>query len=301
MNLRASVIRFLHRTFPFSLKGDADIDANDLSCKISCVINFYKRLDLLEGILFSLADQKMAREDFEVILVEDRGGTPEGARVPERFHGLLNLKYYALPDHFGKMGFSRNFGLEKTKGQYILFLDDDTVILQQDFLQGLFAEFQETKADAIIPHGSASFFLLKERYGFHDPYFPTSRCMAYKRKVLKELGGFVSSMTGQEDVEFVIRYTASGREYFPSARLDYLHPPLLVSRQKSAAVGASFAVLRHRYPLLVWLMLLANGCRFLPLLLVPVTAQFRMQGQFSLGFLMGFVSSVFCHSEVHYE
>lgn len=301
MSFRATVIHFLYRAFPFSLKGDVKLDSNKPSCKISCIINFYKRLDLLEGILFSLAEQTMDRSNFEIILVEDRGGTSEGAKLPERFGSLLRIRYFALTDHFGKMGFSRNFGLEKARGQYVLFLDDDTVILQQDFLQKLLAVFQETKADAVIPHGSSSYFLMQDRYGYHDPYFPTSRCMAYSRDALRELAGFVGPMTGQEDVEFIIRYIASGREYYQSSQLNYLHPPFLISKQKAAAVGASFAVLRNRYPLLVWLMLLVNGCRFLPFLFVPLSHKHRMQGLFSLGFLSGFVSTVFRQKEIRYE
>lgn len=287
--------------FPFSLKGDALFDNCLPTCDISCVINFYKRIDLLEGILFSLAAQSLSSERFEVILVEDRGGTSEGAKLIDRFGSILPIRYFALPDHFGKMGFSRNFGLEKTRGQYVLFLDDDTVILQKDFLRHLLDEFQKNDVDAVIPRGSASFFLPHNQYGHHDPYFPTSRCMAYKRTILEKLGGFVSAMTGQEDVEFVIRYIASGRDYYSSPHLDYFHPPLLVSKQKAAAVGASFAILKERYPLPIWLMLLANGCRYLPFLLFPITEKMRTQGRFSLGFLSGILTSIFRRSDVRYE
>ena len=51
------------------------------------------------------------------------------------FADRLNIIYRPLDKHFGKMGYSRNFGLAQARGCYVLFLDDDTVILQEDFLR----------------------------------------------------------------------------------------------------------------------------------------------------------------------
>lgn len=274
--------------FPFAVRGDAILDDTDRTCDISCVINFYGRIHLLEGILYSLSSQDIDRDRFEVILVEDRGGTEQGRDVVRRHGHALNIKYVPLAYHYGIMGHSRNVGLAITKGRYILFLDDDTIILQRTFLSVLLEEFARPGADAIVPHGSASYCRVRGKYSYHDPYYPTNRCVAYSATALKELGGFVSQIVGQEDVEFVIRYIASGRKFRYSDKLAYLHPPLIVGNlSKPAAVGSSFARLRKRYPLLVWFLLLLNGSRYLPLCLLPLTPKWRMQGKFSLGFVLG--------------
>ena len=288
MRLRTKILSYIHRRFPFPLNGDAEISGGSPSCEISCIINFWGRLNLLEGILYSLAEQDLPEKQVEVILVEDRGGTEEGRSAAKRFSSMLNVRYFALTEKFGVMGHSRNVGLSKATGRYILLLDDDTVILQKDFLAVMVKEFEQTSADAIVPRGSASFYLLKGRYGFHEPHFPTSRCMAYRAVALRDMGGFVSSIVGQEDVEFVIRYLTSGRLFYNSERLHYLHPPLIVnSLKKPAAVGRSFALLRKRYPFAVWVMLLLNGARHAPLLLIPGSMKRRMQGRFGCGFLLG--------------
>ena len=290
MNLRATALIAAYRLFPFSLKGDIQLEDIKPDCDISCVINFYGRIDLLEGILYSLSGQDLSKKNFEVILIEDRNGTIEGRNVAERFGAMLNIKYFPLAENFGTMGYSRNFGLSKTKGKYILFLDDDTIILQDDFLSKLLSEFTTTGADAIVPCGSASYCVLDGKYSFHDLHFPTSRCMAYNRNILRELCGFVSDIIGQEDVEFIIRFLAAGRKLHSSENLNYLHPPLILNNlNKAAAVGMSFAKLYKRYPLIIWLMLLLNGSRYLPLLLFPVNTKWRMQGRFSLGFLLGII------------
>ncbi len=295
MDVRLKILTCAHRWLPFSTRGDMESAAfRDPVLDLSCIINFYGRINLLEGILYSLAEQDLSTERYEIILVEDRGGTEEGKRVSERFRKRIPVKYFALAENYGQMGYSRNMGLFKTEGRYILFLDDDTVILQRNFLSALIAEFEQIEADAVVPCGRASYCLLKGKYSFHDPYFPSNRCTAYRRGVLKELGGFLSDIIGQEDVELAIRFLAAGKKYYHSTRLDYCHPPLVTGNlNKASAVGMSFAKLRSRYPFLIWLMLLMNGSRFLPLLLIPVKTKWRMQGKFSLGFVRGVVYSMF--------
>jgi glycosyltransferase involved in cell wall biosynthesis len=293
MELRSRILKGLFKLFPFSLKGDLSVENEEIRKDISCVINFYGRINLLEGILYSLASQDLPKEKFEVLLVEDRGGTKEGMEIVRGFEDVLDVRYFALSENFGIMGYSRNLGLSQAQAKYVLFLDDDTVILRKDFLSTLIGIFKSSGADAVIPHGNASYGILNGKYEFHDPYYPTNRCMAYRRDVMRDLGGFVSEIIGHEDVEFVVRFLTSGRIFFKSGELEYYHPPLTVnSLGKPAAVGISFARLRKRYPLILWLMLLINGSRFLPLLIFPFNNKWRMQGKFSLGFALGVLYSV---------
>ncbi len=303
MDLRSKILKKLYRLFPFELKGDGvrkaipsmgeESNVSKEELEVSCVINCYGRIRLLEGILYSLAEQDFPKENFEIVLVEDRGGTREGAEIAKLFKDKLNIRYFPLDKNFGKMGYSRNVGWINSKGKYILFLDDDTVILQKDFLTRLVEEFKTTSCNAIVPFGSASYCLIKGRYHYHDPYFPTNRCMAYKREVLEELGGFVSDIIGQEDVELVIRFIASGKKFHYSDRLFYFHPPLIYNDlNKGKAVGISFARLKHRYPPVVWLAIIINSSRFLPLILFPFNQEYLMKGRFSLGFLLGVIEGL---------
>lgn len=288
MEIRGKILVAIQKILNFPLEGDALLDKSEQAFDISCVINFYGRISLLEGILYSLSNQDLAINRYEIILVEDRGGTADGRHIVNQFAPIINVKYFALPSNYGNMGYARNFSLSKTSGKYVLFLDDDTVILQRNFLSTLIDDFERKGAAAVIPCGKASFALIKGKYDFHEPYFPTNRCTAYRKDILTELGGFVSEIIGQEDVEFVVRFIAAGKKFYKSSKLSYFHPPLIVNNlKKAAAVGKSFAKLKKRYPTVVWLMLLANGSRFLPLLLFPIRTKWRMQGKFSLGFLLG--------------
>ncbi|MDR2550385.1 MAG: glycosyltransferase family 2 protein [Desulfobulbus sp.] len=291
--MRRCILQNLFRLFPFELKGDAVLTPATGDTRISCVINFYGRLDLLQGILFSLADQDYPRDRFEVLLVEDRGGTVAGRKLSESFASCLPVRYLPLDRHFGKMGYARNYGLVQSQGKIILFLDDDTVLLQRDFLTQIDALFAEHRdIDVLVPHGQASYTLVAGHYDFHDPYFMTSRCTAYRREVLQDLGGFMESFVGQEDVEFVTRFTIANKKALQTATLRYAHPPLLVpNTRKSRAVGFSFYNLRNRYSWPVWLLLLCNCARHAPLILFP-SRRCREQGRFGIGFLWGIVDGI---------
>ena len=285
--------QWLHERFPFDLAGDCRATETAGEISVSCVINFYGRMDLLCGILHSLASQRLPRTRFEVLLVEDRGGTAEGKRCAGEFARLLPIRYLPLDTNFGKMGYSRNFGLAHSRGDYVLLLDDDTVILREDFLTTLLATGEANPgADAFVPHGAASFALIEGRYDHHDPYFMTSRCMAYRRIVLAELGGFIDDFVGQEDVEFIMRFHMAGKRAIICPALEYYHPPLLVPTfRKPRAVGASFYGLRRRYPVCIWLLMLINCARHAPLYLLPGRRN-REMGRFGLGFLCGIYDGI---------
>jgi cellulose synthase/poly-beta-1,6-N-acetylglucosamine synthase-like glycosyltransferase len=293
--LKCAILRGAYGLAPFDLKGDCCFGAEpDKDIKFSCVINFYGRLDLLGGILHSLAAQDYPRQRFEVVLVEDRGGTEAGRAFCESFRDRLNVAYHPLDKDFGHMGYSRNFGLAQARGAFVLFLDDDTVLLQKDFLSYLEQAFTDhPEVDVLMPLGQPSFCEWPGGYDFHDPHFPTSRCTAYRRQVLEELGGFMGSFVGQEDVEFVIRFNLKKKKALPVPQLAYFHPPLLVPNlKKPAAVGVSFARLRGRYSaLMLWLAAL-NCSRHAPLLL-SWKRRHREMGRFGMGFFLGYIRAWF--------
>lgn len=299
--MRKTILQSLYRRFPFDLRGDCRVSGEFGGIVISCVINFYGRINLLEGILFSLSEQDYPTDKFEIVLIEDQGGTVQGRAAADRFSEFLPIRYLPLDANFGRMGYSRNYGLAHARGRYILFLDDDTVLLQNDFLSRLADCFEATPAvDALVPHGSASYSIVDGRYGYHDPFFMTSRCTAYRRTVLAELSGFISNFIGQEDVEFVIRFLLSGKKSLNVPELNYFHPPLLVGNfSKPMAVGMSFSGLKKRYSTVIWILVLLNGMRHAPLYLLPGRFN-REMGRFGIGFLLGVIKGLLGGREVRY-
>lgn len=254
----------------------------------------------MENILNCLDSQNFPKKDFEVILVEDKGGSKEGKKLQEKF-SQLNISYFAPSDHWGKMGYMRNYSLSKAGGEIVLFLDDDTIILDQYFLTKLYHFFSnDLDLMSVIPKGSASYSLLKNRYAFHDPFFFTNRCLVHRRSCLIGFCGFDSSFVGQEDVELAIRFLAKSCKYLKSTELEYYHPPLIVNDPgKAMAVGLSFA--NSKYSFIMKLILLANGARWIVRYLLPGPKNLYM-GRFARGFAIGFIKGFFSkNKELNYS
>ena len=59
--MRRTILKSLYKMSPFDLRGDCVVPPARDGIRISCIINFYGRLDLLSGILHSLAQQDYPR------------------------------------------------------------------------------------------------------------------------------------------------------------------------------------------------------------------------------------------------
>ena len=297
MEFRTNFIKFIFKNISLP-QGDLWHFENQNLYKISCIFVFWKRIFLMKNVLNCLVEQNFDKNKFEIILIEDKGGSKEGKNLANEFD--LNISYFAPSTNWGKMGYMRNYGLSKAKGEIILFLDDDTVILDKKFLLKLVDFFDKnTQLMAVIPKGNSLFCLRHSRYSYHDPYFFTNRCMAYRKSCLLKLNGFCNNFIGQEDVEFAIRFLAKGYKYIKTEKIQYFHPPFIVKDlKKPQAVGFSFA--RSSYPVPIKILLGLNGSRWLYRILYP-TLKNRYMAKFAIGFLIGFLKGIFKkNSEIFY-
>lgn len=94
---------------------------------ISIVIPTYNRADILKECLEHLARQTCAREEFEVIVVND-GGSDSTAQVVSEFieHGPITVRYFEKENQ--GQGIARNFGVQQAKGEIVAFIGDDILV-----------------------------------------------------------------------------------------------------------------------------------------------------------------------------
>ncbi len=94
---------------------------------ISIVIPTYNRADILKECLEHLARQTCAREEFEVIVVND-GGSDSTAQVVSEFEKqhLMTLRYFEKENE--GQGIARNFGVQQAKGEIVAFIGDDILV-----------------------------------------------------------------------------------------------------------------------------------------------------------------------------
>ena len=202
--------------------------------KFSVIIPVFNRPDELDELLESLVSQSFT--DFEVVVVED-GSTVSSREVVRKYDGKLNLRYFEKPN--SGPGLSRNYGVERAEGDYVLILDSD-VVLPDTYMQAVNDELRHSPEDLAsfggpdrshpdftpiqkaVSYAMTSFFTTGGIRGNStaklDKFFPRSFNMGVKRTVYNELHGF-SKMRFGEDMDFSYRIIEAGYKsrLFPSA------------------------------------------------------------------------------------
>ena len=199
--------------------------------KFSIIVPVFNRPDEIDELLESLTHQTF--NDFEVIIIED-GSQKPCKEVCDKYTDKLNLKYF-MKENSGP-GQSRNYGAERSEGEYLLILDSD-VVLPENYLYAIEEELHRDKADAFggpdrahnsftdtqkaISYSMTSFFTTGGIRGGKkkmDKFYPRSFNMGIRREVYNKLGGF-SKMRFGEDIDFSIRIFKAGCKcrLFPGA------------------------------------------------------------------------------------
>ena len=97
--------------------------------KYSIIVPVYNRPDEVDELLESLTKQTL--KDFEVIIVED-GSIKPCKDVCDKYASILDLHYYAKEN--SGPGQSRNYGAERSNGEWLIILDSD-VVLPKGYLE----------------------------------------------------------------------------------------------------------------------------------------------------------------------
>ena len=190
--------------------------------KYSIIVPVYNRPDEVDELLDSLTRQVC--NDFEVIIVEDGSANP-CKQVCDKYADRLAIKYFMKPN--SGPGQSRNYGVERASGDYVLILDSD-VVVPEGYLQAVYDELRrepcqafggpDRAADSFTPtqkaisYSMTSFFTTGGIRGGKkklDKFYPRSFNMGVRRDVYNELGGF-SKMRFGEDIDFSIRIFKAG-------------------------------------------------------------------------------------------
>lgn len=197
----------------------------------SLIIPVYNRPQELDELLQSLTLQ--TQKNFEVIVVEDGSSVPAG-EVVSGYKDRLTIHYYTKTN--SGPGQSRNYGAERSSGDYFIVLDSDCIIPPSyikevekalacnpceafggpDKAHDSFTDVQKA-----INYSMTSFFTTGGIRGGKkklDKFYPRSFNMGVKASTYRALKGF-SPMRFGEDIDFSIRLYESGARVslFPEA------------------------------------------------------------------------------------
>jgi glycosyltransferase involved in cell wall biosynthesis len=205
--------------------------------KYSIIVPVYNRPDEVDELLESLSSQTL--KDFEVVIVED-GSKITCKDVCDKYTNILHLHYY-YKENSGP-GQSRNYGVERANGEYVLIVDSDAVA-PAGFMQAIDDELKRQPSDAwggpdaahesftdvqkAISYAMTSFFTTGGIRGGKkqlDKFYPRSFNLGIRREAYLALGGFSKTRFSKmslygEDIDFSIRIYKAGYScrLFPEA------------------------------------------------------------------------------------
>lgn len=187
----------------------------------SIIIPVYNRPDEVRELLESLNSQTV--KNFEVVLVED-GSTKRCDSVARKYADSLNIRYY-FKENSGRSK-TRNFGMERSSGNYLLFFDSDC-ILPPLYFENLnnyltnhytdcfggpdMAHESFTDLQKAISYSMTSFFTTGGIRGGKrglEKFSPRTFNMGFSREVYQKVGDF-KDMFG-EDIDLSTRIRNAG-------------------------------------------------------------------------------------------
>lgn len=179
--------------------------------KYSIIIPVYNRPVEVEELLDSLLEQDY--DNFELIIVEDGSAEPS-LEVIKRYQDRLNIQYF-FKENTGP-GDSRNYGMAKATGDYIVLFDSDCLI-PPNYFREVEKGLNVRKLDAFggpdaahesfsdvqkaINYAMTSFFTtggIRGKEKNLDKFTPRSFNMGVSKEVYEKVGGFSDVHPGED-------------------------------------------------------------------------------------------------------
>ncbi|TKB71938.1 MAG: glycosyltransferase [Nitrospira sp.] len=193
------------------------------SLTFSIVIPTYRRPSQLGDCLAALTGLDFAREQFEVIVVDDGSGNPPSDLVAS-FRNRLEITLTSQTH--GGPGAARNTGAQMARGRYLALTDDDCLVTPH-WLSALQARLNHMPQALVggrtinaYPdnlYSTVSQRLTDSLYAYYDSHprslrFFTSNNLAVARSMFLEVGGFDPTfpLAAGEDREFCARWVRHG-------------------------------------------------------------------------------------------
>lgn len=194
--------------------------------EITVVIPSYNRKKLLARALDALKKQDLPQDRFEVIIVDD-GSTDGTEKIVDNYRDKVKNLKYLRQEHKGPAS-ARNLGIRQAKGETIAFTDSDCEVMP-DWLKKILETFSNNRiigiAGRVITERAHITPFTHQVVASGDDF--ASCNMAFKRSVLRELGGFDENFIFPccEDTDLSLRVQRCGNIIY-NKDVVVCHPPL---------------------------------------------------------------------------
>lgn len=218
--------------------------------KVSIVIPFKDKANLLRQCVTSIIE-KTTYNEYEIILVSNNSVEDETKELLKSYKGIKKIRIYEWnnPFNYSKVN---NFGVSKSKGEYIVLLNNDTEVITPEWLDELVGVASQPGVGAVGPMllypdkkngiqhagiilgmGTMAGHVFRHRQpqewtAFGLPTWPrnylavTAACLMVEKRKYLQVGGLDEVFTvAGNDVAFCLRLHEAGYRniYWPLASL----------------------------------------------------------------------------------
>jgi len=163
--------------------------------KVSIIVTHFNQVEYLDQTLLSIYQQVFT--DWECILVDDGSEPQHAVRAEQTLERLADTRFtwLALPRNLGVVA-ARRAGVEKSRGQYLLFVDGDDA-LEPSYLTET-TTVLDTRSDLAFVYTQLQYFgakqevFISKEYSVTDLLFENyiSVTSLIRRSAYQKVGGF---------------------------------------------------------------------------------------------------------------
>lgn len=221
---------------------------DEKNISVSVVIPFRDQVGLLKKCLRSILEKTAIDSGFEIILINNQSEKKETEIFLEKIKNRENIFVLEYDAQFNFSAMN-NLASKKAKGKYLLFLNNDTEVISENWIDAMLCQFEDPSIgvvgakllypDGTIQHAgigikngdvSHSFGKLMDSDDPEDLFNKmresdavTAACMMTRKELFEELGGFdeINLPIAYNDVDYCFKVREKGLKviYTPEAKL----------------------------------------------------------------------------------
>ncbi len=115
--------------------------------KISIIIPFKDKAELLQSCIESIL-QKTTYQDYEIILIDNESAEKSTLEYLETLKNNFKISIHKYDKLFNFSAIN-NFAAKKAGGEYLLFLNNDTEVVSENWLEEMLKLFEDEKVGAV--------------------------------------------------------------------------------------------------------------------------------------------------------
>lgn len=182
--------------------------------KTTLIFTTYNEGESISGLMQSIKNQSELPNE---IVIVDSFSKDDTLKIIDSF----NLKNLKIIQKKCNISGGRNEAIKNSRNEYILATDGGC-ILDKNWVREMRKAFQNGKIDyvmgsftplkpkTLIGKGIAAVSLQSQERLARDPYFASTRSIAFKKNVWKKVGGFDEKLYTGEDTKFNVQVKKSG-------------------------------------------------------------------------------------------